>query len=113
MEGVYRLGALRRVDWRLALVLAWTTFFLLPVWRTGWIGDDEVNSLERGFLLHEGISPVEHSYLEFRSWMSSVGRINPLIYFLKNGTFWLLPDLAWYKTALVGMVLLNVILFYR
>ncbi len=107
------ISAVRRMNWRLLVIAAWAVFLLKPVWRTGWFGDDEINSLERGFLKYERISLLAHAFQEWKGWLFGVGRINPLIYLLKDATFWLFSDLIWYKTALVGLVLINLFAFHR
>ncbi len=107
------LCGIRRFDWRVPLVGAWAVFFLLPVWKTGWVYDDMFNSSLPGLWIYKNCSPLDDALNEIKGWTFGIGRFNPLIHILKEASFWVFRDLFWYKTALVAAVLVNLFVFYR
>jgi hypothetical protein len=92
--------------------VALAVVLLLPALRTGYLCDDDPNSLVDGWLLYHHLGLGESIVDEVKA-LAGQGRFFPLMIVLMRGTFHAFPTLAAYKAYLLAAVALNLLLFAR
>jgi hypothetical protein len=101
-----------RINWLLVGTLGLGTCCLSPLFHTGYLGDDAGNSLVRGILRYYDITIFQLIGRDINAWLDQ-GRFYPLASVQIFLTFYLLPSLYLYKTLIIGLVLLNLVLFHQ
>src|SRR5438045_3149294 len=113
MLGRPRTCCLLRLDWRIFLVVGFGLVFLWPTLRTGWVNDDCICATLPGNWIFNQTSWAAETWDRIRVWVLNWGRLTPLIHVLVSATFGLLPNLAAYKWTMLGLVLVNLAVFYH
>src|SRR6516164_4268869 len=90
--------------------VALAVVLLLPSLRTGYLCDDDRNSLVDGWLRYHDIGLGEQVLGELKA-LAKQGRFFPLMIVLMRGTFHIFPTLAAYKAYLLVAVAVNLLLF--
>lgn len=84
---------------------------LSPVLDSGYISDDELNSLVSGVLLEEQTDIISVCLSNIDQWLTNEGRFFPISFFLGNFIFCLNPPIMLYKLFLIITILTNTIVF--
>ena len=93
-------------------ILFVTAYYLLPVIKAGYIGDDLYNSQIKGRLFYDNQNIFEYYFIEAKSWYWNNGRLFPItlcMYFL----FYFIENVMVVKTFYVFLILLNLFMFSK
>lgn len=104
------LGRVRKTDWSLLAALAFAAFLLGPLFKTGYFGDDLMESLFRGMLLCRRQTFLQALLTDTQAWLKA-GRFFPLVLILPHSTFYLLSDVHLFKSFIFLLLLSNLALF--
>src|SRR5207253_4803347 len=104
---------LRQTNWLLLAILALAVLQLIPIARTGYLGDDAGNALTRGVLQYHDYSLSGYCYSQCQRWLSDMARFYPLIFPQIYGTFYLFPNLLLYKCFIISLVVVDLFCFAR
>lgn len=84
---------------------------LSPVLDSGYISDDELNSLIPGILLEDQTNVISFTSPYINKWIVEEGRFFPLSFIYGYSLFSLNPPLFLYKLFLIFAILINALLF--
>ena len=104
--------AQRRLFGYLALAVL-VTMVLLPMLSSGYYSDDLLQSTTKGQVGLQNISIVQFVIDDIRTWMTHFGRVFPVHAFFTLPVLYFLTNLVAYKTFIILMVIVNIILFAR
>lgn len=97
------------------IYLALSALFLVilmlsPMLNSGYIADDSLNSLTRGYLLERHESLFNFTYNIVKMWITQVGRFFPLAFYM-SAFYTIITNLLLYKLIILLFVILNIALF--
>lgn len=101
-----------RMNWLLVGTIGLAIFQVSPLLHTGFLADDAANSLVRGILQYYDITIFQLVFRDVTSWLAQA-RLYPLASVHIYLVFYLLPSLPVYKGFVIGLILLNLLLFHQ
>jgi hypothetical protein len=102
-----------RLDWRLLGLVGLTTFYLLPALKTGYFSEDCWHSvgIVGRIVLKQCDSLVDVMISDLGGTLR-MGRFFPLTPALIDTVFYFIRDVFFYKTYLIALTILDVVVFY-
>jgi hypothetical protein len=101
-----------RINWLLIGTVALTLFYISPLLHTGFLADDAGSSLVRGITRYYDITIYQLIIGDIKAWLAQA-RFFPLASVYIYMTFYLIPSLFLYKIFIIGLILLDLLLFHQ
>jgi len=83
---------------------------LSPMLKSGYISDDSLNSLTKGYLLDTHQTLPEMTYYHINAWVHNEGRFFPLAWY-GYSLFSVIDNLFLYKISILIVVIINILIF--
>lgn len=95
----------------IGIILIFAIFYLIPLLKSGYFGDDAANSLTDAYLKMDNIRLWDYIKEITQGWMRAQGRFFPLGFMVGYTLFTIFNSLIAYKLLTLFFILLNIIIF--